>query len=469
MACHYEVNPPENSQSINAVPAHAFSALIQAQLIAAPGHASEDEAEARRRRTEQRQYMQAIFSSCGPWIHELFGSTSVPVWLVPEGWEAFEAIEFMNNVVDPDTKQTDVAESTHQAKARTEAYNPSNDIIIASALCTRIARIADIENANQLPTPSCVHLWARLQQLLASSIKTLSRQITDLDNVVQNKVLQRICDMTGIEEYLHLTGGRAHIRGFLAILKHFGRPIDLARTQIGLGNAIHVITTTAVVSNTFAQYHDNFMEINAFSNQELVDIYCLTLESSFPCPSFLWRQILEIGKLRGMVASGLDATVAIEKAKTILHCIESFVPETWQESYTIPEGRAASLLASVYKSATIIYCCGCVSDGADGGRAFTAWGDPIQASWRIPLLRSLSEAVEFDANLSDPTLWPLVVAGYAAKKGSYAERSLVDRLLGDMGRDWGRGPPELRARLSRFWVEGVSWDDLWRVPYTFMT
>lgn len=104
-----------------------------------------------------------------------------------------------NTVVQRDQRDTDLAESTHRALCRTQPYNPSNDIIIANSLCMRLSHIAGVENTLPKPTPASVHLWIRLGHLLSSSVRTLSRQLTDIDNVVENKVLQRICDMTGIE------------------------------------------------------------------------------------------------------------------------------------------------------------------------------------------------------------------------------------------------------------------------------
>lgn len=68
------------------------------------------------------------------------------------------------------------------------------------------------------PTPSTVHLWARLQQLLHKAVQRLSIQITDTDNVIQNNILQTICDMTAIEVSL----ARAKVeRGLFMITDHF--------------------------------------------------------------------------------------------------------------------------------------------------------------------------------------------------------------------------------------------------------
>ena len=36
----------------------------------------------------------ATYASSGPWYTELFFTGPVPVWLIPEGWAAFEAVHF---------------------------------------------------------------------------------------------------------------------------------------------------------------------------------------------------------------------------------------------------------------------------------------------------------------------------------------------------------------------------------------
>ncbi|KAJ6784696.1 hypothetical protein PWT90_00439 [Aphanocladium album] len=137
----------------------------------------------------------AMNASEGPWctgasLMEFTGP--VPVWLIPEGWEALEAVHF---------------QSTHQALARTEPYNPLNDIIIAGTLASRLAYIADLEDRDPMPTPATIHLWVRLRQLLSSSLQVISRDITDRDHIIEKKVLQRICDTAGLE--VQCTGSAA--------------------------------------------------------------------------------------------------------------------------------------------------------------------------------------------------------------------------------------------------------------------
>ncbi|KAM3426571.1 hypothetical protein NHJ13734_009375 [Beauveria thailandica] len=425
MACHYELNPPDMGPPTDyghlfPVKPHDegmwFDTFPHRQVGGDLDERFLNESKGTGRYQQKREAVElATYASAGPWYTEFFSAGPVPVWLIPEGWAAFEAVHFCNTVVHRDLVDTDLADSTHRALCRTEPYSPSNDIIIANSLCMRLSHIAGVENITPKPTPSSVHLWVRLGQLLNTSVKTLSRQITDVENVVENKVLQRICDMTGIEEYLNLAGGRAHLRGFLAILRLCGIPIDLAKKQTGLGNAIHCMTLCGVLSNTVSSYEARLDEISAFSDTELMDMYCFTLENNFPCPSYLWAQILKISTLRTMAATGSSATSLLQHAQTIYEQVEIFSPENWKESYSIPKGRVALLLSRIFKAAVGIYCCACVPPSVVD-EDFAAWSSGQVAAQRTTLLRLLGEAVELDRELNARILWPIAVAGYAASK-----------------------------------------------------
>lgn len=104
-----------------------------------------------------------------------------------------------NVILRPEYEKSDLTKGSHSSSVRTEPYNPNNDIIVAATLCKRISYIAAVENTAPKPSPLTIHLWVRLNQMLGSSVKNLSKDITDIDNVIKNKVLQRICDMTAIE------------------------------------------------------------------------------------------------------------------------------------------------------------------------------------------------------------------------------------------------------------------------------
>ena len=223
-----------------------------------------------------------------------------------------------------------------------------------------------------------------------------------------------------------------------------------------------------MLSNTVTSYDAKLDEIYAFSDAELKDMYCFTLENNFPCPSFLWAQILEISGLRTMACTGSGGMIVMQQAQRISAQVETFSAETWQEPYSIPKGRVALLLSQIFKAAVGIYCCACVPASAVGDD-FAIWSSGQIATHRIALLHLLSEAVEFDRDLSTCILWPIAVAGYAAGKGTYSERALIGRLLTDMQHEFGCLPPRILARLQCFWLRGEgSWDDCWKGPFTFL-
>lgn len=223
-----------------------------------------------------------------------------------------------------------------------------------------------------------------------------------------------------------------------------------------------------VLSNTITSYDARLDEIYAFTDPELLDMYCFTLENNFPCPSFLWAQILAISKLRTMAATGAGASILMQQAQRISEQIDTFFPEAWKETYSIPNGRNAMLLAQTFKAAVSIYCCACVPASAVD-EDFAVWSSGQIAAQRITLLHLLSEVIDLDRDSSTRILWPIAVAGYAASKGTYAERALVGRLLADMQHEFGVIPPRLLDRLQSFWLRGEgSWDNCWNGPFTFL-
>ncbi|OAA57267.1 C6 finger domain protein [Cordyceps fumosorosea ARSEF 2679] len=271
--------------------------------------------------------------------------------------------------------------------------------------------------------------------------------------------------MSAIEDYLALPGAHAHLEGFLALLRRCGTPAVLGRDELSLGNAIHRILINAVIGNTLTRHAGGFVQLYTFTNQELTDAFRLTLCNDFPCPSFLWAQILEIGDLRGAAHLGMSGTLLKEKAEKIYDTIAGFAPEAWTEPYSMPKADTAYLLASIFKAACSIYCCCSYPPSADS--TLVDWIDAVKAAQRKILLRLVSHAFEKD-NLRWCLTWPLAVLGYAVATGSFAERATVGRLLAEMGSEYSPMPPRVRVRLERFWRSGSrSWDQCWHEPVIF--
>lgn len=228
-----------------------------------------------------------------------------------------------------------------------------------------------------------------------------------------------------------------------------------------------------MLSNTFSSCDAQFREITDFTDKELTDLYHFTLYNECPCPSLLWVQILKITKLRRSVASGAGSLEVRQEIEYIFDEISAFNPAQWQEQYTIPTGSTASLMASIYKAAVSIYCCASVSVPAAGqdieDQPPTTWSSSIIARQRRFLLDQLNEAF-IDQRMRRAIVWPLAVAGYAASKGSYADRALVTQLLTDMRLEVGPGPAKLRQRLQSFYLYpgGGRWDDCWRGAFTYI-
>ena len=107
MACHYELNPAGMSHSVgnaDSLPGkpHYERSWLDGLPYRQPGYRSgsqdeqlwaENEGTAKYRRGLYELQL-ATYASSGPWYNESFFTGPVPVWLIPEGWAAFEAVHF---------------------------------------------------------------------------------------------------------------------------------------------------------------------------------------------------------------------------------------------------------------------------------------------------------------------------------------------------------------------------------------
>lgn len=220
-----------------------------------------------------------------------------------------------------------------------------------------------------------------------------------------------------------------------------------------------------MIGNTLTRQCDGFHQVYTFSHDELNDAYMTTLCNDFPCPSFLWRRILQIGDLRAEADSGMPGAVLWQKAKLLYEAIQEFAPDAWEEPYPIPAAETAYLVAAIFKVALSIYSYSCYPVTSDS--TLPEWTEVVKATHRTNLLRLINQAFERD-KIRWCLTWPLAVLGYAVDSGSFSERALVDRLLADMGSEYSPMPPRVRMRLQRFWKsKRKTWDECWYEPTIF--
>ncbi|KAJ6784191.1 hypothetical protein PWT90_04765 [Aphanocladium album] len=72
--------------------------------------ASDDESPAEQQQ-KRWQLQQVLTAQPGPWYAEFPGMRSVPVWLIPPGWEAIEAAEWRNLFINKQAAEVDLAET----------------------------------------------------------------------------------------------------------------------------------------------------------------------------------------------------------------------------------------------------------------------------------------------------------------------------------------------------------------------
>lgn len=105
--CRYELSVPSDASSPETVTSQssndsiAMSSSLQwyrdlVTRLAADEQAGQPvAARADAKQKEQdRKLAKAIFATVGPWVAEYSNQDKIPIWLVPHGWEAVEAVYF---------------------------------------------------------------------------------------------------------------------------------------------------------------------------------------------------------------------------------------------------------------------------------------------------------------------------------------------------------------------------------------
>lgn len=181
----------------------------------------------------------------------------------------------------------------------------------------------------------------------------------------------------------------------------------------------------------------------------------------------LFTRILEVARLRDLVAAGASGASIVHEAEEIEGRIDEFDADYWTEAYDLPAAEVAYLLAAVHKAAVSLYCWSCIPASA----AVAAGPEEVKRcaavrARRLAAVLNLANKVLEVPNLSRVLVWPLAVAGFAAAEGFASERALVWRLLGDL--EDSALPSKIIKSLQRFWARrGGDWDDCWLQPLLF--
>ncbi|KAI1340712.1 hypothetical protein F5Y15DRAFT_379726 [Xylariaceae sp. FL0016] len=212
------------------------------------------------------------------------------------------------------------------------------------------------------------------------------------------------------------------------------------------------------------------------------------------CPTQLLFDIIRINHLRAASSQRIiDDSASHEEssgevAQNLLSSILAFSPEGLADQHsTIPSTRKYWLLVGrIFQSATVLYCIlslQFLSLLPSSSRA-SLHQDRFLASPNTRTARQL-EALEqshYDRLLTDLKeglvvrefrgclMWPLVVAGMRAGRGSHFERAFVEDELMNNSKMGSMLPLFATSVLQRFWKSGKrGWEDCWNEPYSWLS
>lgn len=188
-----------------------------------------------------------------------------------------------------------------------------------------------------------------------------------------------------------------------------------------------------------------------------------------PCPTILFMEMHSISQLRTKAISGASPTdVILPAAKAILNRISAFSPNTWTETYSLPDVPEVPLLAHIFKLAVGLYLLVTLPDHV--GNSLFVSADSARVTHRNKLLDRIKTAWRLRGCISG-LIWPLAVVGFALRDGSDADQALVCSYLVKFTEDPSgtRGAVVTRERLMAFWASGkTAWEDCWMEPFLML-
>lgn len=222
--------------------------------------------------------------------------------------------------------------------------------------------------------------------------------------------------------------------------------------------------------NTVNPPHKHITNIYYIGEENLVAIFGSSSWVASPFPTYLFREVIKITKLRAaFVLKGgakLPQTATLA-AYAIFQQISKFDPHNWTETYNIPNIPEVPLTAQIFKLAVILYglltlplppSTGLVPRRKD--QAVTSRDKKLLCSQLLQLLRDATKYKKCEVAM----VWPTVVAGTALAGGSAADQQALINIM-DVFKP---GPGQNRSdrlivdKLQQFWRSGkTQWDECW--------
>ncbi|KAJ3496613.1 hypothetical protein NLG97_g2530 [Lecanicillium saksenae] len=304
----------------------------------------------------------------------------------------------------------------------------------------------------------------KFAQYTGQMLEALRADITEAPEKFHEKaVILRLSSYTAVELTLSSPALRHHFSGLLAAVAAIGGLEKAVETKQLSPIRVTLFLITIVITNTTSPSHDQMAAESYFTNRDIDSYYGWILFTGMPCPTNLFISIRDINQLRRKVASSeLGCAEVRSAAREILASVTEFDPDSWTERCELPPGDLARWVASMYQSATRLYCLMSLAVPA---------GLPFSTQHRIATAKALLGIIIQVVNRAGyvlATTWPLMVAGASLGGTPRSEHAGVDRLLGrvreaDCASD---GVFLGHECLRRFWASGkTGWDDCFTTWY----
>ncbi|KAM3554906.1 hypothetical protein MY1884_005881 [Beauveria asiatica] len=391
--------------------------------------------------------------------------------IVPPDWDFMESCRYYIETILP-VRQRDIDFPQAGILNLATRHRPSFLLAMTAHRIGLISRALDI-----LPHPmhmsSIAPLWNHLHSSMVCSIQEINSNLEGGAPYCKVLALLRITDLLSVELTLLGTAWRAHSSGFLAVLDNciksdiFLPPSPVLKTA----TQFHVIT--AAIANTTSPACDQIKELDNFTLAQLADYYSVQMYAEMPCPSVLFLEMLRVTELRRLAMTGVSYDCAIAPiVRDVLNRIASFAPETWDETYGVPDQPEFVLMARIFKCSVALYAILSLPPPPSVSRfeVLESWAKS-KIELRRELMQLMREALGFLRSKA-ALCWPVAVAGVAVADGSDEDRELVLSTFQDSQgepMECFYVPKHYVEKLRGFWASGKrGWEDCWDEPFAPM-
>ncbi|KAL3962896.1 hypothetical protein ACCO45_004419 [Purpureocillium lilacinum] len=427
---------------------------------------------------------------------------SVPATLRDHMDDVFEATQYYNSQIYPLLATHQLAPNLFVAPIEGLQLVPASmrHALISLSLGYRILQLppeqrVDGHPAGVLPFAGSVldsspgpvtgvagKLWWRAHDHVGAAIRLLKHDITHEPSRATTATIISVFVLLITELFQTATPQwRSHCLGFTALVTLRGGLEGLMQDPedgIIIRPSLLTYIIMIVMANTTSPSYDQVDAENHVNMMDTVeDLYSIGMYPRLPCPQPLFVEIVRINDIRWRVATGqLDpVTCGTSTAvRELLRRVMDFSPESWAAAQATTSPTASWLLtARCYQSAVLLFADATLLNprrlaGPDTGDDGRSKYRSTRAHHRALLFKLAAEGMSGQVTKFG-IIWPVIVAGFEAAKGTAEERRLVENGLTDLCRGVGATAVAAREALARFWKSGKrTWDECFDRPYAFI-